>query len=66
MTSEDIIKYINEPESLNRDSFARLKVFIEKYPYFQAARMLIMRNIKELEPKSLNKYLSNPENPGLH
>ena len=58
MTSEDIIKYINEPESLNRDSFARLKVFIEKYPYFQAARMLIMRNIKELEPKSLNKYLS--------
>ena len=48
MTKEQFILYMQRPELLDQDSIVGLKEMIEDYPYFQAARMLYLRNLRNI------------------
>ena len=45
MKRYQFIEYINYPERLNEQSLTELKRLVEEYPYFQAARMLLVKNL---------------------
>lgn len=51
------IDYIKNPDKLNRDSLGVLHQMIEKYPYFQPARLLYLRNLYQLHDASFDKEL---------
>ena len=42
---ENLSHYIQNPDTLNRDTLYRLRVIVAKYPYFDAARLLMLRNL---------------------
>ncbi len=48
MTKEDFIKYTKSPELLNQNTIAELTQIINDYPYFQAARVLYLCNLRNL------------------
>jgi len=45
LTSENLIKFIDSPSGLDSDSLALLVDTIEKYPFFQTARLLYVKNL---------------------
>jgi len=57
MKRYQFIEYILHPESLNEQSFTDLKGVVEEYPFFQAARMLWIKNLHLLDHISLNNEL---------
>ena len=42
---EKLSHYILHPDNLNRDTLYRLRMLVAKYPYFDAARLLMLRNL---------------------
>lgn len=48
MTRDQFINYLKHPEQLNQNSVEGLKEIISDYPYFPAARMLYLRNLRNL------------------
>jgi hypothetical protein len=48
METDQLIKYLDEPERLNSSSLPVLKDWIEKYPFFQTARLLYVKNVQNL------------------
>lgn len=42
---ENLSHYIQNPDSLNRETLYSLRVLVAKYPYFDAARLLMLRNL---------------------
>ena len=40
MKSEKIIEFIRHPEKINNDDLRELHTLVERYPYFQTARIL--------------------------
>lgn len=52
-----LAEYIKAPEKLGRDSLDELRQLVEKYPYFQPARLLYLRNLYQLHDASFDKEL---------
>lgn len=42
---ENLSHYIQHPDGLDRDTLYRLRLVVAKYPYFDAARLLMLRNL---------------------
>jgi len=53
----DIFKYINNTDLLNEDTLPELKDIVERYPYFQTARMLYLINLYNLHHKDFSSEL---------
>jgi hypothetical protein len=49
MTPETLIHYLESPEKLNNISLEELSELIQKYPFFQTARLLHIKNIQNLK-----------------
>lgn len=45
MTSTNLQEWIAHPESLNRDTLYELRNVVARYPYFQTARLLYLKNL---------------------
>jgi hypothetical protein len=58
MQYDKILEYIDAPEELDNSSLGLLSETINKYPFFQTARLLYIKNIHVLE-KSVSKQLLN-------
>ena len=43
MKSEKIIEFIRHPEKINNDDLRELHTLVERYPYFQTARILYLK-----------------------
>lgn len=57
MQKEAFYNYLNHPEKLNQDSLAELKGVVENYPTFQAAWVLLLKNLKMLDDPDFDSYL---------
>ena len=57
MQKEAFYDYLNHPEKLNRESLAELKEVVENYPAFQAAWVLLLKNLKMLDDPDFDSYL---------
>lgn len=53
----DLHTYFVHPEKLDRDSLDALRGVLERYPYFQAARLLYLKNLRMLRDPSFNQEL---------
>ena len=42
---ENLTAYITHPERLDRDTLYELRLLVRKYPYFDAARILMLKNL---------------------
>ena len=42
---ERLSLYISHPEKLNRDTLYELRMIVRKYPYFDVARLLMLKNL---------------------
>ncbi len=49
--------YIKHPERLDKESVGRLHKLVEDYPYFQAARLLYLRNLYRLHDAAFDREL---------
>ena len=49
--------YISHPERLNRDTLYELRLIVGKYPYFDVARLLMLKNLYLLHDINLGKEL---------
>ena len=45
MTKQDFIQYLSHPEKLNGHSIDSLEKLVHEFPYFQAGRMLYLKNL---------------------
>jgi hypothetical protein len=57
MTVNELYKLILNPSALTKASLSELKQLIEEYPYFQAARMLYLKNLSVVEDIRFQKEL---------
>ncbi|SEE27267.1 hypothetical protein SAMN04487765_1969 [Tenacibaculum sp. MAR_2010_89] len=57
MTTDDYIKFIQSPELFQDESINQLKTIIDKYPYFQSARSLYLKALKNKESYKYNNEL---------
>ncbi len=49
MEKEDFYAYLIETKELNASSLLQLKQMTQRYPYFQTAKLLLLKNLKEQE-----------------
>ena len=54
---ENISKYISHPEKLNRDTLYELRLIVGKYPYFDVARLLMLKNLYLLHDIDFGKEM---------
>ncbi len=59
MTAEQLYKYIEAPELLDRESLPFLKELTERYPAFEAGWMLYLKNLKNLNDTLFEQELIN-------
>ena len=45
MTEQHLQEWIKHPEHLNEESLQELKELVGRYPYFQTARVLYLKNL---------------------
>jgi tetratricopeptide (TPR) repeat protein len=57
MTADQLYKYMETPELLNRESLPLLKELTERYPAFEAGWMLYLKNLKNLNEPSFEQEL---------
>lgn len=57
MKKDDFISYLKHPERLDEKSLPDIKELVQHYPYFQAARMLYIRNLKNTDDLSYHAEL---------
>ncbi len=58
MTTDDLIKYIDNPDSLNGNTINELTLLTDKYPYFQTAQLLRVKNLHNLAPAGIKPVLN--------
>ncbi len=58
MRSEQFIHYLNRPDLLDQSTVTELKEIIDDYPYFPVARMLYLRNLKNINSYKFEQELS--------
>ena len=54
---ERLLSYISHPEKLNRDTLYELRMIVRKYPYFDVARLLMLKNLYLLHDIEFGKEL---------
>lgn len=57
MKRDDFISYLKHSERLDEKSLPDIKELVQHYPYFQAARMLYIRNLKNTDDLSYHAEL---------
>ena len=45
MTSDNLQLWIQHPEALNKETLYELRTWVTRYPYFQSARLLYLKNL---------------------
>ncbi len=58
MNKEDFFKYLSGDKKLNGSSLIQLRHITQKYPYFQTAKLLLLKNMKDLDDSDFD-YLLN-------
>ena len=53
----DILHYIHHPEQLDRETLFTLRSLVAQYPYYQPARILLLRNLFLLHDPSFDEEL---------
>lgn len=53
----EIVRLISHPEQLDKDTLYQLRELVAKYPYFQAARLLFLKNLFLLHDPSFGEEL---------
>ena len=53
MEKVNFVKFINNPELLNNNSLKLIKGILDKYPYFQVAHLLYLKNLKNINSPDL-------------
>ena len=54
---ENLSTYISHPERLNRDTLYELRLIVGKYPYFDVARLLMLKNLYLLHDINFGKEM---------
>ena len=54
---ESLVNYISNPKDLNRDTLYELRLLVGRFPYFDAARLLMLKNLYILHDIELGKEL---------
>ncbi len=54
---ENISTYISHPEKLNRDTLYELRLIVGKHPYFDVARLLMLKNLYLLHDIEFGKEM---------
>ena len=54
---ESLVTYIAHPERLNRDTLYELRLLVGKYPYFDVARLLMLKNLYLLHDIDFGKEM---------
>ncbi|HBX87612.1 MAG TPA: hypothetical protein DEG09_03240 [Marinilabiliaceae bacterium] len=57
MNRQQIIAAVDNPQTLNSSSLDQLKVILDEYPFFQAGRMLWVKNLHLLDHIRYNNEL---------
>ena len=57
MTEQHLQEWIKHPEHLNEESLQELKELVGRYPYFQTARVLYLKNLFVLKDPSFQEEL---------
>lgn len=57
MNKDQFHQYLNYPNQLDANSLLELDELVKEYPYFQAARMLYVKNLKNEENIRFNRQL---------
>ncbi len=57
MNKDQFHQYLKFPDQLNSGSLVELEDLVKEYPYFQAARMLYVKNLKNEENIRFNRQL---------
>jgi hypothetical protein len=59
MKAEQIFQYIQSPEKLNQETLPFLKELTQRHPAFEAAWILYLRNLKNINDSSFEQELIN-------
>ena len=59
MTTDQLIRYMQSPELLNQQTLHELRVLTERYPAFEGAWILYLRNLKNVHDSSFEQELIN-------
>lgn len=54
---KQVIDYIRQPESLDSQSLEHLRSIVDKYPYYHAARILMLRTLYQMHDPSFDEQL---------
>ena len=54
---KQVIDYIRQPESLDTQSLEHLRTVVEKYPYYHAARILLLRMLYQMHDPTFDEQL---------
>ena len=54
---KQVIDYIRQPESLASQSLEHLRSIVDKYPYYHAARILLLRTLYQMHDPSFDEQL---------
>jgi hypothetical protein len=52
MKPDTFKKYLNDPTLLNTQTVRELSIMVEEFPYFQVARMLLARNLYNIQSEA--------------
>lgn len=54
---KQVIDYIRQPENLDSQSLEHLRSIVDKYPYYHAARLLMLRTLYQMHDPSFDEQL---------
>ena len=54
---KQVIDYIRQPESLDSQSLEHLRSIVDKYPYYHAARILLLRTLYQMHDPAFDEQL---------
>lgn len=54
---KQVIDYIRQPESLDSQSLEHLRSIVDKYPYYHAARIILLRTLYQMHDPSFDEQL---------
>jgi len=57
MNAQNLQQWISHPESLDRDTLYELRTLLARYPYFQSARLLYLKNLYQLHDITFGQEL---------
>lgn len=55
--AKHVIDFIRQPDALDGQSLAQLRSMVEKYPYYHAARIMLLKNLYEMHDSDFDHEL---------